>query len=69
MQLDKVPNCMERGKGRKKPKAEEGDRFGKDRKGKGKHRKNDRPEKTEETGSGPTGERQHQQFPQQECHT
>ena len=44
-------------------KKEEGDRFGRDKKGKEKEKKN-RPEKTEEKGSASTGERQHQQFSQ-----
>ena len=34
-----------------------------------KKKKRNRPEKTEETGSASTGERQHQQFSQQERHT
>ena len=59
--IGKVPSSTEKGKDRKKPKEEEGDRFGRDKKRKGKRKKN-RPEKTEETGSASTGERQHQQF-------
>ena len=68
MELGKVPSSTEKGKDRKKPKEEEGDRFGRDKKGKKKEKQN-RPEKTEETGSASTGERQHQHFSQQERHT
>ena len=34
MELGKVPSSTEKGKGRKKPKEGEGDRFGRDKKGK-----------------------------------
>ena len=71
MELGKVPSSTEKGKGRKKPK--EGKVTGleetkKERRKKEKKKRN-RPEKTEETGSASTGERQHQQFSQQERHT
>ena len=69
MELGKVPSSTEKEKHRKKPKQEEGDRLGRDQKGKQKRKKKNRPEKTEETGSASTGERQHQQFSQQERHT
>ena len=67
MELGKVPSSTEKGKDRKNSKEEEGDRFGRDKKGKQKEK--NRPEKTEETGSASTRERQHQQFSQQERHT
>ena len=62
MELGKVPSCTEKEKDRKKPKEEEGDK-------KETKKEKNRPEKTEETGSPSTGERQHQQFFQQERHT
>ena len=39
MELGKLPSSTEKGKDRKKPKEEEGDRFGRDKKGKGKEKK------------------------------
>ena len=69
MELGKVPSSTEKGKDRKKQKEEEGDRLEETKIGKEKEQKKNRPEKTEETGSASTGERQHQQFSQQERHT
>ena len=46
MELGKVPSCTEQGKRSATPKAEGGDRFGKERKGKEKNR----PDKKEEMG-------------------
>ena len=70
MELGKVPSSTEKGKGQKKPKEGEGDRFEETKKERKKQeKKGNRPEKTEETGSASTGERQHQQFSQQERHT
>ena len=54
MELGKVPSSTEKGKDRKNSKEEEGDRFGRDKKGKQKEK--NRPEKTEETGSASTRE-------------
>ena len=39
MEIGKVPSSTEKGKDRKKPKEEEGDRFGRDKKGKKKEKK------------------------------
>ena len=66
MELGKVPSSTEKGKDRKNSKEEEGDRFGRDKKGKQKEKKQAR--KDGRDGLASTGERQHQQFSQQERH-